>query len=217
MSGKIKKAYKSSSSIYDEVLTANKWWSKLYNNIFWGGLDDVKLANKLLSYIPDDFKGVLLDVPVGTAVFTHKKYKRLKKAKIIALDYSKDMLTNANEKLWEVKNVKLVRGDVGNLPYKNNTFDIVLSMNGFHAFPDKEAAFLETYRVLKKGGKFIGCFYIKGENILTDALVNYLFARMGWFTKPFDTFNSLRSKLLTMYEKVYIRKEGSIAYFICRG
>ena len=34
-----------------------------------------------------------------------------------------------------------------------NSFDIVLSMNGFHAFPDKKKAFRETHRVLKPGGK----------------------------------------------------------------
>ena len=33
---------------------------------------------------------------------------------------------------------------------ENETFDMVLSMNGFHAFPDKDHAFQETWRVLKK-------------------------------------------------------------------
>ena len=33
------------------------------------------------------------------------------------------------------------QGDVGALPYADDTFDIVLSLNGFHAFPDKEAAY----------------------------------------------------------------------------
>jgi ubiquinone/menaquinone biosynthesis C-methylase UbiE len=45
-----------------------------------------------------------------------------------------------------------MQGDVGNLKFSNETFDIVLSMNGFHAFPDKEKAFSETARVIKKGG-----------------------------------------------------------------
>jgi len=40
----------------------------------------------------------------------------------------------------------------------NASFDIVLSLNGFHAFPDKEAAYRETYCVLKPGGIFCGCF-----------------------------------------------------------
>lgn len=33
--------------------------------------------------------------------------------------------------------------------YHTETYDIVVSMNGFHAFPDKERAFRETWRVLK--------------------------------------------------------------------
>lgn len=42
--------------------------------------------------------------------------------------------------------------------YHTETYDIVVSMNGFHAFPDKERAFRETWRVLKNGGTFIACF-----------------------------------------------------------
>ena len=76
----------------------------------------------------------------------------LKSAYITCLDYSEDMLSQARERLGSLENVKLSQGDVGKLPYENGTFDIVLSMNGFHAFPDKKAAFRETFRVLKKGG-----------------------------------------------------------------
>lgn len=54
------------------------------------------------------------------------------------------------------------QGDVGALPFADESFDIVLSLNGFHAFPDKEAAYRETFRVLKKGGTFCGCFYVQG-------------------------------------------------------
>lgn len=63
-----------------------------------------------------------------------------------------------------LKNVTFRQGDVGALPYEDDTFDIVLSLNGFHAFPDKEAAYREVSRVLKPGGTFCGCFYVKGEH-----------------------------------------------------
>ena len=63
-----------------------------------------------------------------------------------------------------------VQGDVGKLPTENETFDMVLSMNGFHTFPDKDKAFQETWRVLKKDGTFIACFYIKEKSRVTDWL-----------------------------------------------
>lgn len=53
-----------------------------------------------------------------------------------------------------LKNVSFIQGDVGALPFGDDSFDIVLSLNGFHAFPNKDAAFRETCRVLKPGGIF---------------------------------------------------------------
>lgn len=206
-------SYKQSRNIYDDVLTQDKWWSKLYIRLFWSGVNDNEIAEKVLSFIPDDFSGKLLDVPVGTAVFTHKKYTKLKNADITCLDYSEDMLSQARERLNDLENVTLVQGDVGNLPYKNGSFDIVLSMNGFHAFPDKRAAFREIDRVLKKGGRFIACFYIEGGSKITDSLVRYFLVKKGWFTPPFDTAETLKKRLQKAYDLTDLKVEGSMVYF----
>ena len=210
---KITDSYRKSRNIYDNVLTQDKWWSKLYIKMFWGGVDDSQIAEKVLNCIPDDFKGRLLDVPVGTAVFTHEKYSALKKAEITCLDYSRDMLKRAENRLSGLENVTVVQGDVGNLSFENNKFDIVLSMNGFHAFPDKRNAFRETYRVLKRGGKFIGCYYIRGESALTDCLVKHILVKKGWFTPPFDTALQLRKRLEKVYTLQEFHIEGSMVYF----
>lgn len=52
-------------------------------------------------------------------------------------------------------------GDAGALPYADGAFDIVLSLNGFHAFLDKEAAYREVFRVLRPGGTYCVCGYRK--------------------------------------------------------
>ena len=92
MADKIKNAYESSKNIYDDVLTQGNVFSRLYIKLFWSGTNDNEIARKVLSYIPDDFSGDLLDVPVGTAVFTERKWSSLKNAHITCLDYSRDML-----------------------------------------------------------------------------------------------------------------------------
>ena len=51
-------------------------------DIFWGGVDDNGIARTVLSYIPDAFSGNLLDVPVGTGVFTAAKYAEMDGADI---------------------------------------------------------------------------------------------------------------------------------------
>ena len=215
MADKIQNAYESSKNIYDDILTQGSLLSKLYIKFFWSGTDDNEIARKMLSYISDDFKGKLLDVPVGTAVFTEKKWASLTNADITCLDYSEDMLVQAQERLGNYKHINFIQGDVGALPMENEAFDTVVSMNGFHAFPDKEKAFAETHRVLKQGGTFIACFYIKGKSKRTDWLVKNILSKKGWFTPPFNTESELRAILKRMYTKVEMLVDGSMVYFKC--
>lgn len=215
MTDKIQRAYHDSKDIYDDVLTQSSFFSKLYIKLFWSGTDDNEIARKVLSYIPADFSGVLLDVPVGTAVFTQKKWQSLPNANIICLDYSEDMIVQAKARLADRSHISFVQGDVGQLPFVSESCDIVLSMNGFHAFPDKEKAFQETWRVLKTGGKFIACFYIKGETGITDWLVKNILSSKGWFTPPFQTKSQLKEMLKQMYQKIDFHTDGSIVYFEC--
>ena len=215
MADKIQDAYESSKNIYDGVLTQGNFFSRMYIKLFWSGTDDNEIARKVLSYIPDDFSGKLLDVPVGTAVFTQRKWSTLKNAHITCLDYSTDMLEQAKRRLDGQAHINFIQGDVGNLQMDDESFDIVLSMNGFHAFPDKQKAFSETCRVLKSGGDFIACFYIRGKSKRTDWLVKNILAKKGWFTPPFQTEEELKNTLQKMYKEVELHIDGSMAYFHC--
>ena len=215
MPDKIQTAYESSKTIYDDVLTQGNFFGRLYIKLFWSGTDDNVIVRKVLSYIPDDFLGRLLDVPVGTAVFTQHKWAALKNAHITCLDYSTDMLAQAEKRLSGQPHIQCLQGDVGALPIDDGTFDIVVSMNGFHAFPDKPKAFRETWRVLKPGGDFIACFYIRDKCKRTDWLVKNILAKKGWFTPPFQTEEELRAVLQKLYSQVELHLDGSMVYFHC--
>lgn len=215
MVDKIQDAYEASKNIYDNVLTQNNIFSKLYIKLFWSGTNDNEIAQKVLSYIPDDFSGNLLDVPVGTAVFTQRKWIALKDAHITCLDYSMDMLAQAKKRFDGYTHIKCAQGDVSNMQMNDESFDTVISMNGFHAFPDKKRAFQETWRVLKSGGSFIACFYIKGKCKRTDWLVNHILSKKGWFTPPFQTEEQLKEILEKMYKQISIHIDGSMVYFRC--
>ncbi len=209
---KIQDSYRQASKIYDAQMT----WAKLYCKIVWG-FQDTAYTTELLHWLPDAFGGKILDVPVGTGVLTCPKYARMKDAQITCLDYSADMmaLARARFRTAGIENVQFLQGDVGNLPFADESFDIVLSMNGFHAFPDKDAAFREIKRVLKKGGSFIGCFYIAGETKRTDFCIRRFYVPKGYFTPPFMTKAELSQKLRALYGKCELHSIGSIAYFIC--
>ena len=172
---------------------------------------------RVFEALPEDFSGKLLEVPVGTGVLSLPVFKTMPDADIMCLDYSEKMMETAEKRADElaVKNVTFRQGDVGNLPFSDEVFDAVVSMNGFHAFPDKDAAFLETWRVLKKGGIFTGCYYIKGINRRTDTLIRTLYVPAGFFTPPFDTMESLKKRLSSMYSEVSVDHVQSIVLFRC--
>ena len=217
MGHKQSNSYKRMMEHYDDVLTGRKWWSRMYMRLVWKEGGNL-LARKVLDFIPDDFHGRLLDVPVGTAIFTAGKYRRMKAAEIVGLDYSEEMIAIATlrKETEDIDNLSLVQGDVGELPYTDESFDYVLSMNGFQAFPDKDKAFAEIFRVLKPGGCFCGCFYVRDERRLGDFLVKKVLERKGFFHPPYDTFAEADSRLRSMYgDDVQTEKMESVCLFRC--
>lgn len=218
----IRNAYRltGSNDFYDGMITCSTLPGKAVCRLVWGmnkaECDDY-LA-RALSGIPEDFSGKLLEVPVGTGILTMPVYQTLPRAEITCLDYSPDMMAQAREKAerLRLKNVAFEQGDVGALPYGDGSFDIVLSLNGFHAFPDKEAAYRETFRVLKPGGTFCGCFYVKGKYPRTDWFIRHAYEPAKFFTPPYETVTSLQARLNSLYETAKAGSLKGIAWFVCR-
>ncbi|MDR1532017.1 MAG: class I SAM-dependent methyltransferase [Clostridiales bacterium] len=210
----IREQYNSLSNGYDSMLSLQSMWAKLVCKLVWG-FPDAAYAGRLLSRPPSGFSGKLLDVPVGTGLFTCGKYKSLPNADITCLDYSDGMLGKASERFAAsgIANVEFQQGDVGALPFEDGEFDVVLSMNGFHAFPDKNAAWSEIHRVLKRGGQFIACFYITGEVKRTDWFIEHIYVSKGWFTPPFSTCNEIKQRLAKDYSVKEFWTVGSIVGF----
>ena len=219
----IQNAYKylgKEATFYDGMITCSTIPGKAVCKVVWNMAkeENTRYLDLAMAGIPEDFSGRMLEVPVGTGVLTMPVYKTLPDADITCLDYSTDMMAVAQRRAEKVglSNVRFRQGDVGALPFADNSFDLVLSLNGFHAFPDKEAAFRETYRVLKTGGTFCGCFYIAGQNRQTDWFIDHLYTPKGFFTPPFDTVESLYKRLSKLYEEVSLETVESMACFTCR-
>ena len=219
----IKRAYKQlggSATFYDGMMTYSTLPGKAICRLVWNmdGEKNLEYLTRALSGVPEDFSGKLLEVPVGTGVLTMPVYRDLPNAEITCLDYSADMMAAAEKraKAAGLNNVTFRQGDVGALPFDDEAFDIVLSLNGFHAFPDKDAAYRETFRVLKKGGTFCGCFYIQEGCRRTDWFIEHLYVPRGFFTPPFETEQTLRTRLSSMYADVTVSAVEGMGIFRCR-
>jgi ubiquinone/menaquinone biosynthesis C-methylase UbiE len=96
-----------------------------------------------------------LDLGCGTGVVLKALYDKNPAAQYVGLDISEKMLAIAEERLNP--EISLMLGDAENLPYPDNSFDIVSCTESFHHYPDPQKALSEVRRVLKNGGRFILC------------------------------------------------------------
>ena len=69
--------------------------------------------------------------------------------------------------------------------------------------------------MLKPGGIFCGCFYIAGENKRTDWFIDHLYTPKGFFTPPYETADSLKNKLESMYASVTVNTVEAMGCFTC--
>ena len=218
----IKTAYRElgrANSLYDGMMLGTTRIGRFILKHVWNMTIEDAMEYQAAAFepIPSDFSGKLLEVPVGTGVLSMPVWKRLPNADITCLDYSEKMMESAQERANKlgITNITFQQGDVGALPYEDESFDALVSLNGFHAFPDKQAAYDETWRVLKPGGLFTGCFYVTGRNLKTDRMIRRFYIKFGFFTEPFETISSLRDRLSRMYSSVEVNNVESIAVFHC--
>ena len=113
----IRSAYRltGGNNFYDGMITCSTLSGKAVCRLVWDMNQaecDAYLENAL-SGIPEHFSGKLLEVPVGTGILTMPLYRTLPEADITCLDYSADMMGQAQEK-------------ANRLHLKNVTFQIPL-------------------------------------------------------------------------------------------
>ena len=122
-----------------------------------------KIHDFLISKLPWDGNGKLLDVGCGSGALAINIAKKFPKGKITGIDYwgmgwdyGKKMCEE-NAKIEKAGNITFQKGDACHLDFPDESFDAVVSNFVFHEVrvePDKEKLMREALRVLKKGGSF---------------------------------------------------------------
>jgi ubiquinone/menaquinone biosynthesis C-methylase UbiE len=141
------------ASIYDETRTIPIWiLNKFYERIF----EEIRLNSNLN----------ILDAGIGTGRIARPLLNL--DVHLVGIDISKEMLRKMMEKLeksFVSSQVSLILGDVNALPFREHSFDLVISVNVLHLIKKWRKAIEETRRVLKIDGLFSVAGHVAPELI----------------------------------------------------
>lgn len=108
---------------------------------------------QLIDWLQPSSCAVALDLATGGGNVVKRLAQTV--ATVFATDLTKEMLQNTSNFLTDYKNVYYVVADAENIPFLNNSFDIVSCRIAAHHFPNPALFIEEVHRVLKPGGTFI--------------------------------------------------------------
>lgn len=138
--------------LYDT--TAYPSQEHLYYRNFEPALERLRFISKQLKKL-DERDMQFCDLGFGPGVLTQFILEEKPAWTACGVDISPECVRYA-EKLMKLKGVnervQFTTGDVRNLPYADNTFDLVLAMEVLEHIPDPLKGLLEVVRVLKPGG-----------------------------------------------------------------
>lgn len=127
----------------------------------------------------------ILELGCGTGRIWENKIESLPiGATLILSDYSKGMLDGVKEQFSKYSNLSFQEIDIQNIPFADNSFDIVLANHMLYHVPDLSKALSEVHRVLKKGG----VFYASTNS--SKGMPEYLHNALKDFNPDLDAFQS---------------------------
>jgi len=171
-----------------------------------------RFASRRRKEILRQAKGNILEVGVGTGS-SLRDYPASRQ--IVAVDISKEMLRRAEGKLKNHSGkIELCRGDVRNLPFKDEIFDTVFSSWVFCSVTEPVRGLIEVRGVLKKEGQLLMLEHVKSENRALGYLMdksNPLATRIGVGDINRDTLTNLREAGFK------IKDETNLAYDVVKA
>jgi ubiquinone/menaquinone biosynthesis C-methylase UbiE len=117
-----------------------------------------KLTDWGLSHVSVKVNDKILDIGCGGGRTVHKLATMASAGKVYGIDYSDDSVRaskRANDHWIDMGRVQIQSATVSQLPFANDTFDLVTAIETHLFWPDLPNDFREIFRVLRPGGQFL--------------------------------------------------------------
>lgn len=154
----------------EQLETIRSYWNTRADGYSKSVMEEMEDAQKegtywkilLDTYLPKGDNPKVLDLGCGPGFFTMLLGQ--KDCQMTAFDYSDKMLAQAKQNAASVGvTAEFVQGDAQNLPFEDETFDMIVTRNLTWNLEHPEKAYKEWLRVLKPGGcllNYDGNYYL---------------------------------------------------------
>jgi ubiquinone/menaquinone biosynthesis C-methylase UbiE len=136
-----------------------RWLTPFFDAIIEGPMSIASMRRALLAQMGDLSNKKILDVGSGTGTMLIMTKEAYPTADVTGLDGDPQILEIARSKARSLGlEIRFDQGMSFNLPYPNESFDLVLTSMMLHHLTrdDKQKTALEMYRVLRPGGQLFG-------------------------------------------------------------
>ena len=119
-----------------------------------------RLAQWGFSHVETKEDAQVLDIGCGGGANVAVWLKDWPRAQVTGVDYSEVSVKETirlNDHFIRLGRCRVLRGDVSNLPFEDESFDYISAFETVYFWPSPEKDFGQVYRVLRKGGKFMIC------------------------------------------------------------
>lgn len=139
---------------------------KLLVNNRWSRKRVLKLAKKLLGYIETGDDTDFLDIGCGNGEVA-KYIAQTYRGNVTGIDIDPEQVKIARDSDGDIPHLKYLEADSTDLPFEDDSFDVVLSFGVLHHIDNWDDALEEIKRVLRKGG-----YFIYGDIIYPEAITD---------------------------------------------
>ena len=154
-----------------------------------------------LSFMDPTGAKQLLDIGCGGGATIGRLARLAPEAKVTGVDYSPVSVQESkdyNENLIREGRVEVIEASVEELPFADDTFDRITTVESFYFWPDPQENLKEVRRVLKPGGRFFLIADIYGKAGLDQAVLDNV--------ELYDLFNPSKEEFHILF-----RNAGFIA------
>lgn len=138
------------------------------NRLMTGGMD-VRWRKEVISLTKIRPHGSILDLGTGTGDLAREALTQYPKARVTAADFTLEMMRVGKKS----GPLNFSSADALNLPFKDKTFDAVVSGFLMRNVTDVQVALQEQYRVLKPGGRIVVLDTTKPKKNLLSPFIKF--------------------------------------------